>query len=350
MEDLNELKDQIKTWSSELGFEGMGVSNINIEEDANHLKKWLEKKHHGSMTYMKKHGEKRSRPDLLLPGTTRVISLKIHYYSRDKEQAEIDLNDSQKSYIANYALGRDYHKTIKKKLKLLVSRIRKYSKLKGQNFFVDSAPVLERAFARDGGLGWIGKNTNLINKNEGSWFFLAEIFTDIEIPVDEPAINHCGSCNDCIKVCPTEAIVAPYQLDARRCISYLTIENKDVIPVEMRKAVGNRIFGCDDCQIFCPWNKFAKKLVTDDFLPREQFVNESLESLFKWTRDDWEKKTQGSAIRRAGYSGWLRNLAIALGNSKKKESVRVALASRLDDTNEMVREHIIWAIEEQKAP
>ena len=247
-------------------------------------------------------------------------------------------------------MGRDYHKTIKKKLKLLVSRIRKYSKLKGQNFFVDSAPVLERAFARDGGLGWIGENTNLINKNEGSWFFLAEIFTDIEIPVDEPGINHCGSCNDCIKVCPTEAIVAPYQLDARRCISYLTIENKDVIPVEMRKAVGNRIFGCDDCQIFCPWNKFAKKLVTDDFLPREQFVNESLESLFKWTRDDWEKKTQGSAIRRAGYSGWLRNLAIALGNSKKKESVRAVLASRLDDTNEMVREHIIWAIEEQKAP
>ena len=158
-----------------------------------------------------------------------MISLKIHYYSRDKEQAEIDLDDSEKSYIANYALGRDYHKTIKQKLKLLVSRIRKYSKLKGQNFFVDSAPVLERAFARDGGLGWIGKNTNLINKNEGSWFFLAEIFTDIEIPVDEPANNHCGSCNDCIKVCPTEAIVAPYQLDARRCISYLTIENKDAV-------------------------------------------------------------------------------------------------------------------------
>ena len=167
---------------------------------------------------------------------------------------------------------------------------------------------------------------------------------------DRPATNHCGSCNDCIKVCPTEAIVAPYQLDARRCISYLTIENKDVIPLEMRKAIGNRIFGCDDCQIFCPWNKFAKKLVTDDFLPREQFVNESLESLFKWTRDDWEKNTQGSAIRRAGYSGWLRNLAVALGNSRKKESVRAALASRLDDTNKMVREHIIWAIEEQKAP
>ncbi len=347
MKDLKELKDQIKAWSFELGFEGMGVSNINIEDDAKHLEKWIEKKHHGSMAYMKKHGEKRSRPDLLLPGTIRVISLKIHYYSRNKNQAKLDLMNSEKAYIANYALGRDYHKTIKQKLKLLVSRIRKYSNLQGQNFFVDSAPVLERAFARDGGLGWIGKNTNLINKNEGSWFFIAEIFTDIKIPIDKPASNHCGTCVDCIKVCPTEAIVAPYQLDARRCISYLTIENKDVIPKEMRKAIGNRIFGCDDCQIFCPWNKFAKKLVIDDFLPREPFLNESLENLFKWSKNDWEKNTQGSAIRRAGYSGWLRNLAIALGNSKKKESVIRTLTSRLDDTNKMVREHIIWAIEEQ---
>ncbi len=350
MEDLTKLKDQIKTWSLELGFDGMGVSNINLEQDGLYLNQWLEKKFHGSMLYMEKHGNKRSRPDLLVPGTLRVISLKMHYFSRPKKDAENDLKERNKAYIANYALGRDYHKTIKGKLKQLVSRIKQYSKLEGQNFFVDSAPVLERAFARDGGLGWIGKNTNLIDKNEGSWFFLGEIFTDIEIPIDHPAKNHCGTCNDCIKICPTDAIVAPYQLDARRCISYLTIENKGAIPTEMRKLIGNRIFGCDDCQVFCPWNKFAKKSIANDFLPRKELLNQPLENLFKWSEEEWDTKTQGSPIRRAGYSGWLRNVAIALGNASKKRSVKTTLTSRLDNTSEMVKEHIRWALQEQNSP
>ena len=220
MDNLNQLKTLITQWSIELGFDDIGISDINIQEDEHHLNDWLKNKYHGSMFYMEKHGNKRSRPDLLVNGTLRVISLKVHYYSRQKDQAIKDIKNTNEAYIANYALGRDYHKTIKNKLKSLVSRIQKYSKIEGQNFFVDSAPVLERAFARDAGLGWIGKHTNLINKNHGSWFFLAEIFTDLPLPIDIPSVNHCGTCDECIKICPTQAIVAPYQLDARRCISY----------------------------------------------------------------------------------------------------------------------------------
>jgi len=350
MDHLNQLKSLITQWSIELGFDDIGISDINIQEDERHLNDWLNNNYHGSMFYMKKHGNKRSRPDLLVNGTLRVISLKVHYYSREQYQAQQDIENSNEAYIANYALGRDYHKTIKNKLKSLVSRIKKYSKIEGQNFFVDSAPVLERAFARDAGLGWIGKHTNLINKKHGSWFFLAEIFTDLALPIDIPSVNHCGTCDECIKICPTQAIVAPYQLDARRCISYLTIENKDKIPLNMRKSIGNRIFGCDDCQIFCPWNKFAKQSIENDFLPNKNLMNQSLETLFKWSKIEWDNHTKGSAIRRAGYFGWLRNLAVALGNSEKKESTKSLLISRLNDTSNMVREHIEWAIGEQNQP
>ena len=248
MQDPSAVKKLIQGWSEELGFDGIGVAGIDINEDEKYLNEWLKNKFHGSMNYMEKHGLKRSRPGQLLPGTIRVISLKIHYFSRDAKKAQNLLENDGIGYISSYALGFDYHKTIRNKLKILISKIREYSKLQGQNYFVDTAPVLERALARNAGLGWIGKNTNLIDKSNGSWFFLAEVFTDIPLPLDRPSKNHCGSCTACIDICPTQAIVGPYQLDARKCISYLTIENKESIPIAMRKSIGNRIFGCDDCQ------------------------------------------------------------------------------------------------------
>lgn len=346
MQDPIELRNNIKKWSKELGFDDVGISGIDIKDDEKHLKNWLEKKFHGSMNYMMKHGNKRSRAELLVPGTIRVISLKIHYYSRDKMSAKELIDNDSIGYIANYALGKDYHKTIKKKLKVLSSKIKQYSDLKGQSSFVDSAPVLERAFARNAGLGWIGKHTNLIDKSSGSWFFLAEIYTDLELPIDKPSTNHCGTCRECIDVCPTQAIIAPYQLDARKCISYLTIENKESIPLHMRKPIGNRIFGCDDCQSFCPWNKFAKSAVNTDFKPNSNLLDQPLEKLFLWSEKEWDKNTRGTALRRSGYNGWLRNIAVALGNSKTTPSIKTVLKSRLNVDSEMLREHIIWALEQ----
>ena len=348
MQDPGELKKLIQRWSEELGFDGIGVAGIDINEDEKYLNKWLENKFHGSMNYMEKHGLKRSRPDVLLPGTVRVISLKMHYFSRDAKRAQNLLENTGIGYISSYALGLDYHKTIKNKLKILIGKIRDFSKLQGQNYFVDTAPVLERALARNAGLGWIGKNTNLIDKSNGSWFFLAEIFTDIPLPLDRPANNHCGTCSACIDICPTQAIVGPYQLDARKCISYLTIENRKSIPVEMRKAIGNRIFGCDDCQTICPWNKFAKRVEERDFLPRSTLMDQPLEKLFLWSENEWKKNTQETSLQRPGYSGWLRNIAVALGNAESTEGILSALKSRANEKSTMVKEHVLWALEQHK--
>ena len=348
MQDPGELKKLIQRWSEELGFDGIGVAGIDINEDEKYLNKWLENKFHGSMNYMEKHGLKRSRPDVLLPGTVRVISLKMHYFSRDAKRAQNLLENTGIGYISSYALGLDYHKTIKNKLKILIGKIRDFSKLQGQNYFVDTAPVLERALARNAGLGWIGKNTNLIDKSNGSWFFLAEIFTDIPLPLDRPANNHCGTCSACIDICPTQAIVGPYQLDARKCISYLTIENRKSIPVEMRKAIGNRIFGCDDCQTICPWNKFAKRVKERDFLPRPTLMDQPLEKLFLWSENEWKKNTQETSLQRPGYSGWLRNIAVALGNAEPTEGILSALKSRVNEKSTMVKEHVLWALEQHK--
>ena len=348
MQDPGELKKLIQRWSEEIGFDGIGVAGIDINEDEKYLNKWLEKKFHGSMNYMEKHGLKRSRPDVLLPGTVRVISLKMHYFSRDAKRAQNLLENTGIGYISSYALGLDYHKTIKNKLKILIGKIRDFSKLQGQNYFVDTAPVLERALARNAGLGWIGKNTNLIDKSNGSWFFLAEIFTDIPLPLDQPANNHCGTCSACIDICPTQAIVGPYQLDARKCISYLTIENRKSIPVEMRKAIGNRIFGCDDCQTICPWNKFAKRVEERDFLPRSTLMDQPLEKLFLWSENEWKKNTQETSLQRPGYSGWLRNIAVALGNAESTEGILSALKSRANEKSTMVKEHVLWALEQHK--
>ena len=348
MQDPSAVKKLIQGWSEELGFDGIGVAGIDINEDEKHLNEWLKNKFHGSMNYMEKHGLKRSRPDQLLPGTIRVISLKIHYFSRDAKKAQNLLENDGIGYISSYALGFDYHKTIRNKLKILIGKIREFSKLQGQNYFVDTAPVLERALARNAGLGWIGKNTNLIDKSNGSWFFLAEIFTDIPLPLDRPSKNHCGSCTACIDICPTQAIVGPYQLDARKCISYLTIENKESIPIAMRKSIGNRIFGCDDCQTICPWNKFAKKVSERDFLPKTNLLDQPLERLFLWSEMEWKKNTQETALQRPGYSGWLRNIAVALGNAKTTERVLSALKSRANEKSAMVREHVVWALEQHK--
>ena len=348
MQDPSAVKKLIQEWSEELGFDGIGVAGIDINEDEKHLNEWLKNKFHGSMNYMEKHGLKRSRPDQLLPGTIRVISLKIHYFSRDAKKAQNLLENDGIGYISSYALGFDYHKTIRNKLKILIGKIREFSKLQGQNYFVDTAPVLERALARNAGLGWIGKNTNLIDKSNGSWFFLAEVFTDIPLPLDRPSKNHCGSCTACIDICPTQAIVGPYQLDARKCISYLTIENKESIPIGMRKSIGNRIFGCDDCQTICPWNKFAKTVNEQDFLPKTNLLNQPLERLFLWSEMEWKKNTQETALQRPGYSGWLRNIAVALGNAKTTERVLSTLKSRANEKSAMVREHVVWALEQHK--
>ena len=348
MQDPSALKKLIQRWSEELGFDAIGVAGININEDEKYLNKWLKNKFHGSMNYMEKHGLKRSRPDVLLPGTVRVITLKIHYFSRDIKRTQNLLENDGIGYISSYALGFDYHKTIRNKLKILIGKIREYSKLQGQNYFVDTAPVLERALARNAGLGWIGKNTNLIDKSNGSWFFLAEVFTDIPLPLDRPSKNHCGSCTACIDICPTQAIVGPYQLDARKCISYLTIENKESIPIGMRKSIGNRIFGCDDCQTICPWNKFAKKVSEQDFLPKTNLLDQPLERLFLWSEMEWKKNTQETALQRPGYLGWLRNIAVALGNAKTTERALSALKSRANEKSAMVREHVVWALEQHK--
>jgi len=344
----NAIKTLIRQWSKELGFDGFGVAGIEIHKDEKYLQSWLKKKFHGSMNYMEKHGLKRSRPDVLLPGTIRVISLKMHYFSREKDQALELLKKSEVAYIANYAVSNDYHQIIKKRLKVIIAKIRNYSELQGQNYFVDSAPVLERALARNAGLGWIGKNTNLIHNSSGSWFFLAEIFTDIPLPIDRSSKNHCGTCSACIDICPTQAFTMPYQLDARKCISYLTIENKQSIPVELRPAIGNRIFGCDDCQIICPFNKFAKKIEINDLLPKGQLLNQPLEQLFLWSEKEWEDTTQDTALTRAGYDGWLRNIAVALGNARTTGRIVDALRLRNNRQSQMVNEHIFWALEQHQ--
>ena len=344
----NAIKTLIRQWSKELGFDGFGVTGIKIQEDEKYLQAWLNKKFHGSMNYMEKHGLKRSRPDVLLPGTIRVISLKIHYFSREKDQALELLKKNEVAYIANYAVSNDYHQIIKKRLKVIIAKIRNYSEIQGQNYFVDSAPVLERALARNAGLGWIGKNTNLIHNSSGSWFFLAEIFTDIPLPIDRSSKNHCGTCSACIDICPTQAFTMPYQLDARKCISYLTIENKKSIAVELRPAIGNRIFGCDDCQIICPFNKFAKKIEISDLLPKEELLSQPLEQLFLWSEKEWDDTTQSTALARAGYDGWLRNIAVALGNARTTERIVDALKSRNNRQSQMVNEHIYWALEQHQ--
>ena len=343
--DLSLLAEQIKLWSSELGFSSMGITDIDLSQDQRYLAKWLEKGYHGEMKYMERHGKKRSRPAELVQGTKRIISLSMNYLPENYNGLEL-LEEDKKAFVSGYARGRDYHKIMRSRLKKLVSKIKVHSSHENR-VFVDSAPVLEKALAQKAGLGWIGKNTLLLNKNAGSYFFLGEIYTDLELPIDEPKIvNHCGSCTSCMDVCPTKAFEGPNQLDARKCISYLTIEYKGSIEEELRPMMGNRIFGCDDCQIFCPWNKFLKITDEADFKPRHNLDDIDLSNLFMWSEEEFLEKTQGSPIRRAGYESWLRNIAIALGNAESSVEVLRALHLKKDHPSEIVKEHVNWAIEQ----
>ncbi|MCX7042144.1 MAG: tRNA epoxyqueuosine(34) reductase QueG [Gammaproteobacteria bacterium] len=349
MPDLRALAGNIKHWSAEFGFQQAGIAGVDLSEDETHLRDWLAQGQHGRMEYMARHGDKRSRPAELQPGTLRVISVRMDYGTDDDESAWKTLRDGSRAYVARYALGRDYHKLMRARLQKLADRISDEVGAFGYRVFVDSAPVLERALARNAGLGWIGKNACLINKGAGSWFFLGEIFTDLPLPVDEEASAHCGTCTRCIDICPTQAIVAPNRVDARRCISYLTIELRGSIPEEFRVAIGNRIFGCDDCQLVCPWNKFAKRFDEPDFRARNDLDRASLVELFAWTEEEFLGRTEGSAIRRTGYEGWLRNIAVALGNAATAPEIVEALKARAGDPSEIVREHVEWALQRHAA-
>jgi len=338
------LKTQLVAWCAELGFQKMGVSDINLGDAEQRLQQWLAAKFHGSMEYMDRHGSKRSHPDDLVPGTVRVISVRMDYFPEQQDSAKQLLDDDSKAYISRYALGRDYHKVLRGRLRALARRIEERIGEFGYRVFVDSAPVLEKALAEKAGIGWIGKHTNIIDKDAGSWFCLGELYTDMPLPIDTTAESHCGTCSACIDICPTKAIVGPYSLDARRCISYLTIENKGSIPVEFRKDIGHRIYGCDDCQLFCPWNKFAEPTAEKDFAPRHGLDSAQLTDLFSWDRKTWLQKTEGSAIRRVGHERWLRNIAVALGNAATTPKVVAALKSRQHGDSELVTEHVEWAL------
>ncbi|HET7674370.1 MAG TPA: tRNA epoxyqueuosine(34) reductase QueG, partial [Gammaproteobacteria bacterium] len=333
----------IKTRGVDLGFQQIGITGVDLEADEARLLEYLRQQRHGSMHYMARHGRRRSRPAELEPGTVRVISARLNYWP-EAAPAEDVLADSARGYVSRYALGRDYHKVLRKRLQKLAEFIESEVGPFGYRAFSDSAPVLEKALARNAGLGWIGKHTNLINRHAGSWFFLGEIYTDLPLPVDAPETDHCGSCRACIDVCPTQAIVGPYQLDARRCISYLTIENHGPIPEEFRNAIGNRIYGCDDCQLVCPWNKFAHKAELPDFAPRHDLDAATLVELFDWDEATFLRKTEGSPIRRIGHEAWLRNCAVALGNAPSTPDVIAALRHRRDDPSPLVREHVNWAL------
>jgi epoxyqueuosine reductase len=345
-EELASVARDIKALGRECGFAKVGIANVALDDDERHLDRWIAAGRHGEMAYMARHGKKRSRPAELVPGTLRAISARMDYTHPQAAAARRALGDPRRAYVARYALGRDYHKTMRKRLARLAAATAERIGDFGYRVFVDSGPVLEKALARNAGLGWIGKHTNLLDRDAGSYFLLGEILTDLPLPADAPVTAHCGSCTACLDVCPTRAIVAPYELDARRCISYLTIELRGAIPVELRRPIGNRIFGCDDCPITCPWNKFAQPAATADFAPRHALDDSALVDLFLWSEDDWRARTEGSAIRRAGYEGWLRNIAVALGNAPSDPAVIAALEGRAQHPSALVREHVAWALRE----
>jgi epoxyqueuosine reductase len=342
------LAEQIRAWGLELGFQQLGISSIDLHDDEAWLMRWLDLGRHGAMHYMARHGERRARPAELLPGTVRVISVRMDYLPPLAAPPGEVLGNAELGYVSRYALGRDYHKVLRSRLARLAGSIAGCCSDTAHRVYVDSAPILEKALARNAGLGWIGKHTNLINRHAGSWFFLGEILTSLPLPVDAPASAHCGTCRACLDICPTQAIVAPYELDATRCISYLTIELRDAIPVQFRKAIGNRIYGCDDCQLICPWNKFARSSCEGDFKVRHGLDAARLIELFSWTEAEFLSRTEGSAIRRIGHVCWLRNIAVALGNAPTSASVITALESRRTHDSAMLREHVLWALDQHQ--
>jgi len=341
--DYVALAADIRRWSAELGFQQTGIAGVTLDADEARLLAWLDAGMHGDMDWMQRHGSRRSRPAELVPGTASVISVRLDYLP-DGTDMWATLADPSLAYISRYALGRDYHKVMRQRLQGLADRIEREVGPFGHRVFTDSAPVLEKPLARNAGLGWIGKHTNLINSGAGSWFFLGELYTDLPLAPDVPASDHCGTCSRCLEACPTGAIIAPYQLDARLCISYLTIEHAGAIPEALRPLLGNRIYGCDDCQLVCPWNKFARLGAEPDFRARHGLANASLVELFAWTNEEFLRRTEGSAIRRIGHARWLRNLAVALGNAPSTSAIIAALQSRREIDDPVVREHVDWAL------
>jgi epoxyqueuosine reductase len=347
MPDLLAIKQRIAAAAEQLGFDRIGVSNIALPEDEAFLQQWLAAGRHGEMRYMQRHGLKRSRPELLVPGTVRVLSARMHYWPEAARSAGDVLADGSRGYVSRYALGRDYHKVLRGALQKLATFVEQELAPHHYRVLVDSAPVLEKALARNAGLGWIGKHTNLIARDAGSYFFLGEIYTDLPLAIDPPASEHCGSCQACLPACPTGAIVSPWRLDARRCISYLTIELKGSIPEPLRPLMGNRIYGCDDCQLVCPWNKFARPARDPAFEPRHGLDAARLVDLMAWSAHEFEERLRGSPIRRIGHERWLRNIAVALGNAPRSAAVVAALESRREHESSLVREHVGWALARQ---
>jgi len=345
--DPSTLLASIKCWALKLGFADIGVSNIDLSEAEQRLFEWLDKGFHGSMSYMQHHGVKRTRPQQLVPGTISVLSLRMDYLPEPQDKAISILHQVNRAYVSRYALGRDYHKLIRQRLKKLALKIQEQLGEFEYRVFTDSAPVMEKPIAEKAGLGWVGKHSNILNREAGSWFFLGEIYLNFALPESPSRENHCGECVSCIQVCPTQAIVAPYVVDARKCISYLTIENDGDIPLELRPLMGNRIYGCDDCQLFCPWNRFAQPNAQSDFKSRHQLDSSSLPDLFSWSETQFLKRFEGSPIRRIGYQNWLRNIAVALGNADKTKTNLKALQARKNYPDARIREHIHWAVEQQ---
>jgi epoxyqueuosine reductase len=344
--DWRALASQIQAWGRDLGFESVGISDADLAADEVRLLNWLRAGRHGEMDYMARHGTRRSRPAELVPGTLRIITARLNYWPATAEPADAVLADSRRAYVARYALGRDYHRVLRRRLAALARRISDDVGAFGHRVFTDSAPVLEVALAAKAGLGWRGKHTLLLTRDQGSFFFLGEIYTDLPLPPTPPVTAHCGSCTACLSACPTGAITAPYELDARRCISYLTIELTGSIPIELRPLIGNRVYGCDDCQLACPWNRYAVATTARDFARvRHGLDGEQLTALFAWSEAEFLQKTEGSAIRRIGYERWSRNIAVALGNAERDASIIAALRARENDPLPLVREHVGWALE-----
>ncbi len=342
--DMPALAARIREWGRDLGFDEIGIAGTDLGADEARLVAWIKAGRHGTMDYMARHGARRARPAELVPGTVTIITARMNYLPPAARATEAVLADPAKAFIARYALGRDYHKVLRAKLQRLAVRIREEAGDFGYRVFTDSAPVLEVALAAKSGLGWRGKHTLLLTRDTGSWFFLGEIYTDLPLPETAPQSAHCGSCTACIDICPTRAIVAPYELDARRCISYLTIEHAGSIPVELRPLIGNRIYGCDDCQLVCPWNRYASVATEAGFAVRHGLDNADLVTLFAWTAAEFDERTAGSAIRRIGHERWSRNIAVALGNAPPEPDIVAALSARADDPSALVREHVAWAL------
>jgi epoxyqueuosine reductase len=349
--DFTQLAAEIKSWGRALGFQEVGISDTELTQEENYLQQWLHGGYHGDMDYMARHGTARTRPGELVPGTVRIISVRLNYRPPGARDSWETMDDPDAAFISRYALGRDYHKVLRAKLQSLATQIESKIGAFKYRVFTDSAPVMEVALARKAGLGWRGKHTLLLTREAGSWFFLGELYTDLPLPVDAAVTEHCGSCAKCIDICPTKAIIAPYQLDARRCISYLTIEHKGAIPLELRPLMGNRIYGCDDCQLICPWNKFATTTAEGDFAVRNGLDDVMLTELFAWNEEEFLRRLEGSPIRRIGHERWLRNIAVALGNALSRATARAnakvvvtALQTRESHSSALVREHVAWAL------